>query len=227
MTDRQYLHSLLVLLIGALMLAWMGRYTDFDLQLSDWMYDPAQGDFPWRHKWLAAVFVHQWMNYFFIGLGAACALMLVGDMAFGWHGLSSATRRKLAAVVGTAVVVPTTVSFLKHLSVYHCPWDVARYGGFAPYLRPFEQVVEGIRAGHCFPAGHASGALWLSAFAIFWLPERVAVAAAVFVLGLVPGLVMGWVQQMRGAHFLSHTLWSVWIATLAIVIFARCVHRPP
>jgi len=31
------------------------------------------------------------------------------------------------------------------------------------------------------------------------------------------GAALGWIQQMRGAHFLTHTLWSMWIAGSFIV----------
>lgn len=99
-----------------------------------------------------------------------------------------------------------------------------RYGGTLPYLKIFDALPPGIRPGHCFPAGHASVALWLPSLAIWWLPGRRKTAATVFALGLLPGLLLGWVQQMRGAHFLSHTLWSVWIACLLIACIARALH---
>jgi membrane-associated PAP2 superfamily phosphatase len=127
-------------------------------------------------------------------------------------------------VAASAITVPLAVSLLKSQSIHHCPWDLQRYGGFALYLRLFDKLPAGAVAGHCFPAGHASSGLWLAAFAVFWLPERPRMAAIVFALGLVPGLLMGWMQQMRGAHFLSHTLWSAWIATLVFVLTARFLY---
>ncbi|MBK1684763.1 hypothetical protein [Rhodoferax fermentans] len=36
--------------------------------------------------------------------------------------------------------------------------------------------------------------------------------------GLSVGLTMGWVQQMRGMHFLSHTLATAWLST--VLLFA-------
>ncbi|WP_374709539.1 hypothetical protein [Massilia scottii] len=35
-------------------------------------------------------------------------------------------------------------------------------------------------------------------------------------LGL--GFALGWVQQLRGAHFLTHTLWSMWWTCLIVSI---------
>ena len=37
--------------------------------------------------------------------------------------------------------------------------------------------------------------------------------------GVILGFAMGWAQMMRGAHFLSHNLWTAWIIWLINVIF--------
>jgi membrane-associated PAP2 superfamily phosphatase len=114
--------------------------------------------------------------------------------------------------------VPLAIGLWKARSALHCPWDVDRYGGAAPYLRLLDGVPAGWSNGACFPAGHASSALWLAAFCVWWLPQAPRKAAAVFAAGLAAGFALGWVQQLRGAHFLSHTLWSVW--TAAAVLWA-------
>ena len=66
--------------------------------------------------------------------------------------------------------------------------------------------------GQCLPAGHASSALWLLSLAVFWLPARPRAAGRVALLALAFGATVGYLQQLRGAHFLTHTLWSIWIA---------------
>lgn len=70
------------------------------------------------------------------------------------------------------------------------------------------------------PAGHASSALWMISLAILFVPYRVVYAAGALVFFLFLGFGVGWMQQLRGAHFLTHTLWSVWIslATLLVTI---------
>jgi membrane-associated PAP2 superfamily phosphatase len=72
------------------------------------------------------------------------------------------------------------------------------------------------------PAGHASSALWLVALAVYWLPDRPSAARLAAAAAIVFGAVVGFLQQLRGAHFLTHTLWSVWIAC-AIVLAAVVV----
>ena len=69
--------------------------------------------------------------------------------------------------------------------------------------------------GHCFPAGHAmAGFSFVGGYWVFRDSQprlaRIWLAAA-----LCAGLLLGLAQQWRGAHFMSHTLWSGWIACAA------------
>ncbi|UUZ57577.1 hypothetical protein LP419_13670 [Massilia sp. H-1] len=36
---------------------------------------------------------------------------------------------------------------------------------------------------------------------------------------------IGWIQQLRGAHFLTHTLWSMWIACALVITVWRVATR--
>ena len=205
-------------------IAWVGQATDLDLRLADWVYDAGARAFPWRDAWLAATFNHVIVK----GLCALAALAFIGtasvDLIKPSTRRSSLQRLRLRVVALSALLVPTTISLFKRASVSHCPWDLARYGGKQPYLRLFDALPAGIQAGHCLPAGHASSALWLVALALYWLPappRGPMHARSVALLMLALGGASGWLQQLRGAHFLTHTLWSMWIAcaiVLALVV---------
>ena len=43
--------------------------------------------------------------------------------------------------------------------------------------------------------------------------------------GFGAGMVMGWSQMMRGAHFLSHNVWSAWVVWVFLAVFYAVV--PP
>ena len=66
-------------------------------------------------------------------------------------------------------------------------------------------------SGHCFPAGHASAGFgFLGGW--FALHRHLPRLAGFWFLGaLILGLTFGIAQQLRGAHFMSHTLWTAWI----------------
>jgi membrane-associated PAP2 superfamily phosphatase len=225
MSDRFFRRSLLLLAFCAVLLVVLGRYTTIDLALADRTFDSAVRDFPLRQTWFASVLMHQWVKWLLIGIGLLFSLSFVKTFLpkekARARGQDPIRQRRLGIVVLSFMLVPLTVSVLKSLSSQHCPWDLERYGGYAPYVRIFESLPAGVHAGQCFPAGHASSGLWLISLAVFWLPHLPRKAFAVFLLALVPGLALGWVQQLRGAHFLSHTLWSAWIAVLLVLVLTR------
>ena len=80
--------------------------------------------------------------------------------------------------------------------------------------------------GRCFPSGHASTAF---SFLAGWFAlrrdapraARIWLAATIFL-----GLVFSGVQVMRGAHYLSHCLWTGWICWAATALSFHLVRRP-
>ncbi|MGX4639979.1 phosphatase PAP2 family protein [Massilia sp. SYSU DXS3249] len=217
------------LCLCALLIFAAGRYTDIDLYLADIMYDSASGGFPWRESWLTVTLSHRILK----GALTLLALAIMGAAAFDaiWPQAvldAPLARVRLRVVTWSALLVPVVISLLKQGSDAHCPWDLARYGGSEPITRLFDALPAGILPGHCFPAGHASSALWLVSLAVLWLPGRPRTAWKAFGAALGFGLAVGWMQQMRGAHFLSHTLWSAWIAcalVLGVIVLLQAIGR--
>jgi membrane-associated PAP2 superfamily phosphatase len=206
----------LVLLLSAVLLLVVFQATALDPWLADRAFDAATRRFPAKGTGVAAVFMHVWVKTALVAGGALAVAAALADAARPWPRLDAAGRWRLRLSAAAVVLVPLTIGVLKQRSALHCPWDLARYGGDAPALRLLDTVPPGWSYGACFPAGHASSALWLAGFCVWWLPHAPRRAAGVFAGGLGLGLVLGWVQQLRGAHFLSHTLWSVWIAAAVL-----------
>ncbi|KQW54056.1 phosphatase PAP2 family protein [Variovorax sp. Root411] len=122
--------------------------------------------------------------------------------------LSTGGRAQLALTVLASVIA---VSVLKHASQTSCPWDLQEFGGAARYVSHWSWGVNDGGPGGCFPAGHAS-----AAFAYvggYFVLRRVSPRAAVIWLGVsvVAGFMLGASQQLRGAHYMSHTLWTAWV----------------
>jgi membrane-associated PAP2 superfamily phosphatase len=205
------------LALAALGIAWLGNRTDVDLVLANAMYDAERHAFPWRHTWLAETFGHFILKALLVCTGALAMVAVTWDLLRPFKHWSNAMRLRSRILACSALGVPLVTSLLKQASVSHCPWDLALYGGTEPYVRLFEALPSGALAGHCLPAGHASSALWLVAIGVFWLPYSPRKAFAASACGLAAGFVLGWLQQLRGAHFLTHTLWSMWIACAVVV----------
>jgi membrane-associated PAP2 superfamily phosphatase len=160
-----------------------------------------------------------------IGLAGAALLALAAGparwrsswAARGWH----TGRRPVLTALVAAAAVPILVGFLKSISGVYCPAELTVYGGTAPYLRPFAYLwLDGVPAGgHCWPAGHPSGAFGLLALRPLAATDRH--RRLVTVVALVLGGTMGLYQMLKGAHFLSHILVTLLLAALIATIAAR------
>ena len=210
-----------MLVLSALVILLIGEFTQIDFVIEDFYYDSTLKTFPWKNAWFAKILMHVYIKNLILSCGFLLYLILLIDLFKPMHIVNSWFRFRLRFVATASVVIPVTLSLLKKHSVLHCPWDIDRYNGSAPFLKLLDYVPKGLEAGACFPAGHASTGLWLASLCVFWLPTNPTKAKYVFAMGLFTGFILGWVQQMRGAHFLFHTLWSMWIASFIILIMLR------
>lgn len=210
--------ALLSMAACAALIAWLGQWTDIDMWLATAMFDGASGTFPMRHSWLGETFSHVYLKVLLVSLAIAVCLLTAYDLARPCSFLAHGIRIRLRLVALSSLLVPLVTSILKRASSSHCPWDLAAFGGSETYVRLFDAAIFGAPPGHCMPAGHASSALWLVALAGFWLPDRPRIACMVAFMALALGFGLGWMQQLRGAHFLTHTLWSMWIACATVAV---------
>lgn len=214
----------IALALSALALLAVGEWTDIDMQLALASFDQASGAFPLRHAWLTETIGHgvvrDLMTLAGLFVAGACIVDTRMPLFSPWM------RHRMRLLALCAVAVPLAVSMVKQGSSLACPWDLQAFGGSQPYFRLLDSIPLGAGAGHCWPGGHASSVLWLTGLVFFWLPHNPRRALAVGAAVLVAGLGVGWVQQLRGAHFLSHTLWSMWFACAITAVVWRWVFRP-
>jgi membrane-associated PAP2 superfamily phosphatase len=99
-----------------------------------------------------------------------------------------------------------------------------RYGGKVPYTRLVEGNPAGVINGRCFPAGHAAGGFSFVGIYFALRDRHSKIARAGLAAGLILGTIYGYAQMARGAHFLSHTVWSAaicWFAALGLYLGFR------
>jgi membrane-associated PAP2 superfamily phosphatase len=215
---RFYLMQASLLALSALLLLWLFHTTRLDLVLATPYYDAANHTFPWRYAWVSKYFIHRYLKYglLMVGTGVWIVALSMRFRAQLPHFLVT-HRRRWWFVAWCFVAVPITIGVLRRMSPMHCPWEVSDFGGYAPYFDLFSAVPAGIRAGHCFPAAFVASGSWLLGFALLWYPEHKLRSRTIGIAALALSFALGWVQQMRGAHFLSHTLWSLWVSWLVIL----------
>ena len=152
-----------------------------------------------------------------VGVLAAWLAALKRDSLAVW-------RKPLGYLTLSILVSTLLISWIKSWSNMDCPWDIEGLGGVRPYVELFAARPAWLPDGRCFPAGHASGGYaWMSLY-FFCLLIRPRLRRLGLTAGLGAGLVFGIGQQLRGAHFLSHDLWTAMLCWL-VAFGLYCLFR--
>jgi membrane-associated PAP2 superfamily phosphatase len=194
--------------VAAGILVWLlCERAGLDAWVANAAYDRGRGVFPLRTSWWLEGPGHVGLKYLAWGIWVGVLAVAIAPVG-RWR----PWRREAAhAALGIALAAAAVI-LLRNASAHSCPWDLATYGGKAAWFPLFGAPPADAGPGRCLPAAHAA-----SGFALFGLyfalrrsrprAARLALAAA-----LVIGVVAGAVQAARGAHFVSHILWTAWIA---------------
>lgn len=145
-----------------------------------------------------------------------CAAVLVLMLlAFGVKRLARFRTRSNVFVVLCLLLVPAFMNLGKKETHVHCPFQYQEFGGSIPYVTLLE-TNRTEHNGRCFPAGHASGGFALLLFVMIATTRRRQMAALAGAMAL--GWSMGGYQMLNGRHFLSHTLTTMLLAWIIILI---------
>lgn len=205
----------LALITAALLMLLLGwDLSGLDLPLAQ-LFGDSNG-FAWRESWWLTKVLHE-------GARTVSWLLLLALLAgiwWPWGGLARLPRGRRVQLVAGALAAALLVSLLKGASATSCPWDLAEFGGPARHLTHWLGFLRSDGGpGHCFPAGHASsGFVFLAGYFAFRADAPV-LARRWLIGAVVAGLLLGWAQQVRGAHFMSHTLWTgllCWMVVWAV-----------
>lgn len=155
--------------------------------------------------------IHRGGRYFF----AALYLPLLGLV---FAPAVKSYRRPLGYLTLSIFISIISINLLKKISGIPCPWSVQSLGGSHAMIEWFNGFSG---ESGCFPAGHASsGYAWVALY-FFALMLRPQLKYQALMFGLIMGLIYGVAQQLRGAHFVSHDIW-----TLAICWFVPMLLYP-
>ncbi|MFK3648041.1 phosphatase PAP2 family protein [Lysobacter enzymogenes] len=215
-------HALWPLLALAALSAWsMGLGGDF--WLADRLFALQGGRWALQNAYLTEHVIHRfgrdastvaWLGAFALWLFARSRPALAE-----W-------RRPLAYLLLATLLAVSLVSGLKSLTNMDCPWDLSRYGGDIAFYGLFDARPAGLDRGVCFPAGHASGGYAWVALYFFFLQVRPRLRWLGLAAGLSVGALFGFSQQLRGAHFVSHDVWTLAIAWfVALTLYLAMARR--
>ncbi len=199
---------------------------NLDKVVADYLYQLQGNTWLWKNAWLTENLLHKGGR----NLSISLALFVLGALIASWCYLPWAGLRKplgylLLALLGSSLLV----SALKASLAISCPWEFDIYGGHLPYINVVQQLIQRNGEG-CFPAGHASaGYSWIALY-FFGLAFQSRLRWLGLAVALLTGLVFGIAQQIRGAHFLSHDLWTLaicWFCSLSLYLIFFELPRIP
>jgi membrane-associated PAP2 superfamily phosphatase len=201
---------------------WLYR-SGADIAFAYWaFFDPVRGHWLGAEAWLSNEALHSGGRWLIRGIVFAAATLWMST----FRSAPTEWRRPAAYFVLAVVLTVGVTGLLKTLTHVDCPWDLTLFGGRSPYVPLFGDRPGALPAGRCFPAAHASSGYALMALYFVFRERSPRLARVGLGAGLLVGLVFGVAQQSRGAHFVSHDLWSAMIAWfIALTLYAfgfRC-----
>lgn len=133
-------------------------------------------------------------------------------------------KKGLIIVLLSAILVPSIIGFLKDITNTPCPCNIVYFNGTYPDKKVFDSYPKDFvqkSKVKCWPAGHSSGGFALMAlFFLFKTPKNQ--KKALFV-ALIIGWSMGTYKMLLGDHFFSHTIITMLMAWLIILIIVKFI----
>ncbi len=170
-----------------------------------------------REHWLMEEVLHTGARKLvtFCVLGLILITLYVSFYAKSHRVLAKALFALSISVIFSLVIV----AYFKSITNVACPWSLSLFGGSEPYYHLLEPRPSFLPYHRCFPAGHASaGYAWVALyyFLACLVPKWRFLGLG---FGIFFGGLLGFVQQIRGAHFLSHDITTL---VLSLLIAKLC-----
>ena len=178
-----------------------------DFSISRLFYDPSLRSFPLAHDPIWEEVLHRGVrkSMQLVQLGSLLAwfLSLVWTPLKPW-------RRCFAYFLVASLSAAVLVGGLKELTARACPAQLIDFGG-AVAFQPLWSGVAEMPGNRCWPGGHVLHAFTLLPL-YFVLQRRGLKRIGAWALSVILafGMILNVTQIARGAHFLSHNLWSLW-----------------
>ena len=205
--------------LGSLFMLMAWDYSGLDLAMASWF--GTEHGFSLHDHWLWSGVLHDDIRY----LPWLLELTLLVAIAWPFGTLKQIQIERRIQLAVTTLVSLLLISVMKLHSTTSCPWDLKEFGGVASHISHWAWGLRDGGGGGCFPAGHASaGFAFLGGF--FAFRHRLPQTARRWLTGaLLTGLLLGFAQQVRGAHYMSHTLWTAWLCWSAAGLIDMAVSQ--
>ena len=206
-----------ILSLSAVLLYFLvpiGGYLDLTL-IQPWL--ALDGQFYLKDTWSLSQLSHHYVKYVLELIYLLFGLLSLKFISNPWGKIQAWQYAYFFCMVCLATIF---IAALKQLTNHACPWDLTEQTS-AGYIWNLTQ-----KLGHCFPGGHASCGFALMTGYFVFRKQYIGLARFFLYSGVILGFFMGWAQMMRGAHFLSHNLWSAWWVWMLNVVCYALIYLP-
>lgn len=194
-------------------------FTHADLTIAHAVFfNAARGEWIGNGSWWTNQFVHEGGTWLIRSLVLTAIVIAV----WGSFDARATSWRRPALYFALSVILSVgTVGALKTVTNKDCPRDLTEFGGEHVYVPLFAHRPPELRDARCFPAAHASAGYALLALYFMLRGRNRRWGRVGLTIGILAGLIFGFSQQSRGAHFVSHDVWSafiVWTVALSTYV---------
>ena len=133
-------------------------------------------------------------------------------------------KKGLIIVLLAAIFVPSIIGSLKAITNTPCPCNIVHFNGIYPDVKVFDSYPKDFvqpSKAKCWPAGHSSGGFAL--MALFFLFKTPTNQKKALVGALIIAWSMGTYKMLLGDHFLSHTIITMLMSWIIILIIVKLV----
>ena len=135
-------------------------------------------------------------------------------------------QKGLIIVLLAAAIVPSVIGTLKAVSNTPCPNNINYFGGEYPDIKVFDSYPKDFvqkSKAKCWPAGHASGGFAL--LSLFFLFKSTTNRKKSIIFALIIGWSMGLYKMLVGDHFLSHTIITMLLSWILILLIVKSIEK--
>ncbi len=215
---------IIITIITIIITILLFEYTNIDIALQNYFYDFQ------THKWLIDRNEPVLKFIFYNGIKklliifAVCILFSL--IFFRKKRVVQEYKKGLILVVLSAILIPVIVGSLKATTNTPCPKNIEHFGGVYPDIKVLDSYPKDFKQKKkikCWPAGHASGGFAL--FSLFFLFKSRKNRKRALALAMFVGWSMALYKMFIGDHFLSHTLVTMELAWLIVLILEKYLTR--